>query len=232
MIERLKPGLRLIFTVWLLLPTLARGSDRALGAPSFEHATVTTYRAVTWDDFKGKGARPPGWNRWQDSSFAHIATALRAGKYRMADQQQGDEWLASAVGIRPYAIMNKDFSAVKHGSRNAYVLSHEQLHFDLAEAFARRLAVELAGLAGRGSSREEAREDLAGRIQERLDAGMQELGELQNRYDGETANGSRKKQQKKWAAAVPEMFREATEALEALIEERAATEPPAPAGAG
>ncbi len=216
----------------LLLPAVARGSGDVLGAPSFDHATETTYRAVTWDDFKGKGARPPGWSRWQQSSFAHIATALRVSKYRVEERQQDGEWLATAVGFRPYAIMNKDFSAVKHGSRNPYTLNHEQLHFDIAETKARQLAVELADFTGRGGSAEEAREDLTRRFQERLDAGIKELGELQDRYDGETAHGSKKKQQKKWAASVPEMFRQATAALVALLEEEAVTESPSPAGGG
>ncbi len=200
----------------LLTAAVARGSGDVLGAPSFDHATETTYRAVTWEDFRGKGSRPPGWNRWQRGSFAHIATALRVGKYRIEDRQEGDEWLASAAGIRPYAIMNKDFSAVRHGARNAYTLDHEQLHFDLAEAFARRLAVELAPLEGHGATRQQAHADLTRRLRERLDAAMRELGELQDRYDGETEHGERRKKQKKWAAEVPEMFRQATEALRAL----------------
>ena len=69
--------LKLLCLCGLLSATAARGSDNVLGAPAFDHATETTYRAVTWDDFKGKGSRPPEWNRWQQGSFAHIATTLR-----------------------------------------------------------------------------------------------------------------------------------------------------------
>ncbi len=203
----------------LLLPAVVRASDQVLGAPSYDHATETTYRLVSWDDFKGKGKQPPDWSRWHPDSFAHIATAVRVSKYQIEDRQEGEEWVATAVGARPYAVMNKDFSAVKHGSRNAYTLDHEQLHFDIAEAVARRLAVELASLEGRGTLRQEARVDLARRLQERLDVGLGELAELQGRYDGETVHGTRKKKQKKWARSVPEMFREATEALVALLEE-------------
>ena len=120
------------FACMLLSPVVARGAGDVLGAPSYDHASETTHRAVTWDDFKGKGVRPPGWNRWSQSSYAHIATALRLNKYRIEAREEGEEWLATAVGLRPYAIMNKDFSAVRHGTRNAYTLAHEQLHFDLA----------------------------------------------------------------------------------------------------
>ncbi len=208
-----RPVLILLCAGTLLSAAAAHGSGDMLGAPSFDHATETTYRAISWQDFKGTGAPPPGWSRWHKGSFAHIATALRLSQPEIEDRQEGSEWLATAPGIRPYAIMNKDFSAVQHGSRNAYTLDHEQLHFDIAEAFARRLAVELAPTVGRGATREEARADLIRRLQERYDSGLRELGELQARYDGETEHGMRKKKQKKWAAEVPEMFRLATEAL-------------------
>ncbi len=202
--------------VCAFLSAAAHGSGDTLGAPSYDHATEATYRQVTWDDFQGRGQRPPGWNRWSQGSFALIATALRLNKYQIEDRQDGDEWLATTPGIRPYAIVNKDFSAVKHGSKNTYTLAHEQLHFDIAEAFARRLTVELIPFEGRGATRAAAQGDLVRQLQARLDSAMRELGELQARYDGETEHGERKKKQKKWAAEVPEMFRQATEALIAL----------------
>ncbi len=129
------------------------------------------------------------------------------------------EWRARAAGVRPYALMNKDFSAARHGSKSPHVLAHEQLHFDLAEAFARRLAVEMAGFEGRGDLRQDARVDLDRQLRQRFEAAMRELGELQDRYDEETNHGLRKKAQKQWAAKVSEMFRGATEALEAALAE-------------
>ena len=213
-----KRTLCLCLWAWVLLPPVALAGDTLLGAPSYDHATVTTYRAVTWDDFQGKGTAPPGWSRWSTGSFAHIATAIRMRKYESVERLEGDGWVAKAVGARPYAIMNKDFSAVKHGARNAYTLDHEQLHFDITETVARRLAVELAAIEGRGTTREEARQDLVRRVGERFDTGLDEMAELQSRYDGETGHGTRKKKQKKWAQMVQDMFLEATEALVAVME--------------
>ncbi len=209
-------SIALAFVCGLIALAAAGESATVLGAPSFDHATETTYRALTWSDFKGRGTSPPGWSRWHEGSFAHIATTLRVNRYEIEDRQVGDEWLAKASNFRAYAVMNKDFSAVKHGSRNAYTLDHEQLHFDISEAFARGLSVRLAATEGRGSTRAEAHADLTRKLQQGFDAGMQEMWELQGRYDGETDNGQRKKKQKKWAKEVPEMFREATEALIAL----------------
>ncbi len=201
------------FMTVLMSTAISAASGDVLGAPSFNHATETSYRAISWDDFQGKGTAPPGWSRWHEGSFAHIATTLRANRYEVKEQQDGDGWLATAADFRAYAVMNKDFSAVKHGSRNAYTLDHEQLHFDLAEAFARELSIKLAATEGRGSTAEEARTDLTRKLQQGFATGINEMWELQGQYDGETSNGQKKKKQKNWAKEVPERFRQATEAL-------------------
>ncbi len=216
--RRRNATLKLLAAIALLAPVLTGAGERLLGAPSYDTLFETTYRQVTWEDFRGKGIKPRGWNRWDGGTFAHIATGIEPGSLEVEDRQEGAEWIAVAVGIRPYAVMDKNFSSMPPGTRNAYTLAHEQLHFDITEMVARRLAVELAGLEGRGGDRDAARQDLARRIRERFLAGQGELEELQGRYDGETANGGRKKKQKKWAAAVPEMFREATAALAAMLE--------------
>ncbi len=211
--------LALLAWVALLAPAVAGAGNEVLGAPSYDHATETTHRTVTWDDFQGKDRRSSGSSRWQAGRFAAIATALRLNKFEIEERQVVGEWRARAAGVRPYAVMNKDFSAAKHGSKSPHVLAHEQLHFDLAEAFARRLAVEMAGFEGRGDLRQDARADLDRQLRRRVEAAMRELGELQDRYDQETNHGTRKKAQKQWAAKVSEMFREATAALEAVLAE-------------
>lgn len=218
--------LKLLSAIGLLVPALAGAAGGELGAPSFDTLFETTYRQVTWDDFRGKGIKPPGWNRWDGGTFAHIATGIALGRFKVEDRQDGDGWIAVPVGIRPYAVMDKNFSSMAPGSRNPGALAHEQIHFDIAEIVARRLAVNLARLEGRGGSRNQAHQDLDRRIRERFLAGQGELDELQSRYDGETDNGSHKKKQKKWAAAVPEMFREATEALAAMIAAGSGVEEP------
>ena len=215
---------RIVLVLAVATPTVAMAGERHLGAPIYDHATETTYRQVSWDDFRGDGVTaPPDWNRWRKGTFAHIATKIELGRFEIVGRQEGDEWVASAPDIRPYALMNKDFSAVKHGSRNAYTLAHEQLHFDIAETVARRLTVQLAPLEGRGSTPEEAHKAFTDQLREGFTAGINEFSELQGQYDGESAHGMNKKRQKKWAERVPEMFRKATEELVALLEARSAS---------
>lgn len=200
-----------------LLSAVGEARERELGAPVYDSEAETTHRQVSWRDFKGEGTKPPGWSRWEKGSFAHIATGLRLGAWEVATRQEAGGWIAVPVGIRPYAVMDKYQSAVRPASRTPEVLAHEQLHFDLSEAEARRLARELAAIAGRGATEEAAREDLDQLLRARFEQGVEELVALQRSYDGDTRNGSHKKQQKTWAARIEERFREATDALAELL---------------
>lgn len=210
----------LLLLPMLLLSTSVEASERQLGAPVFDTVAETTYRQVTWKDFKGGGQTPASWNRWTRGSFAHIASGIQPGAYKVEVQEDGDEQVAFAVGLRPYAVMDKYQSAVRPGSRNPETLAHEQLHFDVTESVARRLTVELAALRGRGDTADAAREDLNKQLETRFKAANQEVVELQNSYDGETRNGQIPKKQKKWAAKIAEILQQATDDLVALLESR------------
>ena len=215
----------LVAVAGLLYPALLFAeSDRLLGAPRFDTYSEATYKQVTWDDFKGGGQTPPGWNRWTGGSFAHIASAVRLGAFEVADREEDGRWVAVAVGLRPYAVMDKFHSAVRTGSRNDDVLAHEQLHFDITEAAARRLAVEMAAIEGRGDTAQEARVDLDRQIRERLEQAAAELEELQNRYDEETHGKKGRKRQEQWAVKVEAMLEEATDALTDLLERGGASD--------
>lgn len=207
--------------VALFLPAfLSAQSERFLGAPVFDNYSEATHKKVTWNDFKSGGTTPPGYNRWTGGSFAHIASDIRTGTFEFADREEDGEWVAVAVGLRPYAVMDKLHSAVKPGSRNDETLAHEQLHFDISELTARGLAVELAALEGRGETAQEARVDLDRKIFERLEQAKVELQELQDRYDEESHGKKGRKQQIKWEEKVEKMFEESTDALKVLLEQR------------
>ena len=213
--------LSLAFGAGLAAPVLAE--EGLLGAPSYDHASETTYRQVSWDDFLGSGTAPPGWNRWQNGSYAHIATNLKIGHFEIETQKKEGGWVARPVGIRPYAIMAKDFSAVLPGSRDDLTLGHEQLHFDIAELMARRITVRLDALRGEGDSERGARSDLEEEIRNVFLEGLRELDELQARYDADAGRTVRKRPQKRWAKNVAAMFAEATRELEKVLASREAS---------
>ncbi len=213
---------------WILLaalglglsPTPAAGvGERLLLAPVFDHASETTHRQVTWDDFKGKKPKTRKHHRWGHSDSPNISVEVRIGRYKVKISRQGEGWLARPEkAVRPYAVMHKTSSSMPHGSRNAATLGHEQLHFDLAEATARRMTVALIPFEGRGATGQEAGEDLAQQIRKHYDSDIEELLELQAFYDHETELGKHKKKQKQWAQKVAEIFRQASAELAAAIE--------------
>ena len=202
----------------LAAATLA--SKRAsLGAPSFKTAAESTYRILSWDDFKGDGQRPPGWGRWSTGSFAHIASTLRLGRVEVLAVETEGRWVAKPVGlVRPYAVMDKFMSAVKPGAKNDRVLAHEQLHFVISETLARELAVELTALSAEGATASEAEHRLSSAIKQRFEAAADEHDARQSAYDGDTANGVKKRLQKRWSKDLEDRFAAATRALEATFE--------------
>ncbi|MEM7582231.1 MAG: DUF922 domain-containing protein [Acidobacteriota bacterium] len=175
----------------------------------------TTHRKVTWDDFKGK-AKTPGSARWDDGSWAHLTSAMVIESTRIVPRQAEDgSWIAElSRSPQVYAVMDKDMSGAAPGANSPELLAHEQLHFDITEAFARRLTIQIASLVGQGSTAPSAVEDLQQKLQSRYDAQARELLAYQNSYDSETRHGIRRKAQKKWSQKVGELFANATAELE------------------
>jgi len=81
---------------------------------------------------------------------------------------------------------------------NARVLSHEQLHFDISELFARRLRRRLSQTGFSGRVKAEVR-----KIFEQVN---QELSEFQDRYDRETDFSRNPEAQQAWNQAMSKLL--------------------------
>ncbi len=185
-----------------------------LAGKEFDTPVETTYRQLTWDDFKS-GDNTGG--RWDRGAWAHVAAGIQLDRFRAETRVEDDGvWFAFAPGIEAYAVMDKFLSGVARGAKKDEVLAHEQLHFDVTEAFARRLTAKLLGLEGRGEDATGAMNDLQSRVQQAYDEAMSELMTYQKRYDSETRHGSVRKQQKRWSRQIGEFFAAATAELEAV----------------
>lgn len=184
----------------------------ALEPPRFDDEAQTTWRPITWDDFKG---------RWrQRSRFgiegAYIASGLQLTEWRAAAERLGeDRWVARPEGLTAFAYMEKFESSVEPGRKNDYALAHEQGHFDLTEVVARELRKKLLALESRGASGRDAALDLKQKVDKAFSNALERLGEIQHRYDGETAHGTKKKIQRRWLEEIPELLAEAQRTLEA-----------------
>lgn len=96
-------------------------------------------------------------------------------------------------------------SWVVKGSNTNYLLSHEQLHFDITELHARLLRKAIFDI--QGLSRAEFR---SGRywhtVSEAHDRLYNEMVEMQNAYDRETDHSLIRSEQNKWEAKVKEQL--------------------------
>lgn len=79
---------------------------------------------------------------------------------------------------------------------NEVILSHEQLHFDIAEMFARKMRQQLESTRFTSNIKAEVR-----KIYQQIN---RELAEFQRRYDQETDFSRNVAQQRAWNAAIKE----------------------------
>lgn len=173
------------------------------GATRYDFDTETTWRKVTWDDFKGRG---PSLGRATSASGARISLTIKLSRFRVETARQDEEIIATPVGVEAYAIMDKLLSGVESSARNDRVLAHEQLHFDLAEAYARRLDVAVVAARGRGATEAEASADLDRVLQATFDEYGREVTALQSAYDRESKHGTKKRQQREWAKRITQLL--------------------------
>ena len=178
-----------------------------------DHEAQTTWREMTWEDFRGPIAR--------GHQSAGIATTILAELKRTDLVQQDDGlWTARPLDVPVYAVMNKLVSGVMRGQKADSTLAHEQIHFDIAEIHARRLNAEVYAIEAVSDSRQNARIKLWRAIQKLHTEGMKLFNEMQASYDSETAHGTRKKSQKQWSEKVKDLLE--TEEPYPIIEVRAA----------
>lgn len=192
--------------VVLGLATPGLATPGLAGPPPFDTGTETSYRRVTWDDFKGGlGSSPSG----RGIERAWISTAIHAVPFevKVTSTRKG-HWVASPISILFYSAMNKAESSAGQGARTDLLLAHEQGHFDLTEVVARRLNRRLDGVESRGATGEAALADVKQKIDRAYQQASAELAELQARYDEETWHGKKRVEQREWIVRIGEMLAE------------------------
>jgi hypothetical protein len=139
-------------------------------------------RKLTWDDFKAKPRRELDGAR---SAISHtIQTGCRNG----------------ALQARVLTLFHPEQSSVTYriissGLASRVGLAHEQLHFDLAEVFARRIRQMYTELAQPCPRSDDALQALADPI-------LLELQAEQRRFDDQTSRGELEARQIDWAKKI------------------------------
>ncbi len=123
-------------------------------------------------------------------------------------------WSAEVAAVHYYALLSRheSFWAQIADQTEEYTLGHEQLHFDIADAFARWLNQNrtkiLARMRGTGSTPEEA----AGRLQltwaKHMMAVQEDYDALETAYDRETKHGTVLPEQTRWHWRMQDGFEE------------------------
>ncbi|MBZ0115092.1 MAG: hypothetical protein K8J08_21730 [Thermoanaerobaculia bacterium] len=201
------PILLLVGALGVLMPALVQGYT------PFDTRIETTHRQLTWEDFQGAGKTQ---GRWGNGWNAHIVTTLRLNHFEIVTSQTAEgSWTARAPSAEAFAVMDKTLSGSASVAKEDRVLAHEQLHFDLAETWARRLSAELREVQAQSDRESLARLDLKAQFSRLQAAYWEELLAMQEVYDDETVHGTRKKNQKEWSRKITTWFDEAGKALDA-----------------
>jgi hypothetical protein len=182
-----------VVTAALAIALHLAGAATARAAARIDHEAQCTYKRLTWEDFRGPvvGGQQMAW-----ISATIVLEPIRVEMRAV----EGGGAVARPRNPSVYALMNKLESGAQRGGRTDRSLAHEQIHFDLTEYLARRLAREIRALEVRGESADETlQRRLLIEVERLYGAAMTELQRLQAQYDGETGNGTRGGVQKKWA---------------------------------
>jgi hypothetical protein len=134
------------------------------------------YRPLTWDDFLGKRAEDA-------AGDAGTVVQIKAKPYMVKDQVRYE--------VAAIFVKNKSWT----DAQTKELLAHEQLHFDIAEVYARKIRQLVAEFSDAG---EEDVKDYNRAIQKIL----HESNEVDIQYDLETLHGAMVNKQAEWTKTI------------------------------
>jgi len=167
----------IIFTFSFLLPVAinAQGNNEDVLAWS---AT----RKLTWADYK---ARPD-----PSSDAAASTTTYLSIEYNISSNN---------FSYKIKSRFSKDRSWGRH--KDAYILSHEQGHFDIAEIFARKLHKEMSEYKFNSRTYQKDFKKIYEKVTD-------EKEEMQNDYDRQTRHSINKEKQAEWLLKIEKLLEE------------------------
>lgn len=169
--------LKYYFLFLLIIPSIlfAQSKDEEL-------LDWSATRKLTWNDYK---ASPD-----PDSDAAASTTSYLAIEYNIT---------SSSFGYNIESRFSKTRSWGLH--KTAYILSHEQGHFDIAEIFARKLNKLMSEYHFNKRTYQRDLNKIYNDI-------LNEKEKMQNDYDKETNHSIKKEKQAEWLKKISEMLKE------------------------
>ena len=171
----------LLFMIPVGLDAQVRTSIQWTEKSSLPASDVVYYRSgnkLIWDDFQGKPGEAGKTAAITMSGFGYSASMHANGK-------SGD------LEIKVYCFFNKKKSWVKPGKTTAYILTHEQRHFDVSY-IAANIFIDKVQSAAIGVS------DYNSIISRIYNECIEIMNQMQDEYDEQSDNGQDKENQEKW----------------------------------
>lgn len=182
-------------------------------ASGLDSADVISWRPLRRSDFRGE--RPPGafgtgTVRPVAVTCAYVVASPQARIFPEPVGKAGSEsgYKARVEGLTFQALMSRTCSWWNPDNRvsPAYVLQHEQIHFDIFEVTARRLNHDLPGLLEvmdvRGATVEAVVDGAQRYVQKALARALESAGALNQKFDMETSWGFEPQRQNSWRMRV------------------------------
>lgn len=127
---------------------------------------------LTWEDFQGEPDK-------KSNGDAATTVQIKAVPYRVKDQIRYD--------VHAYFNRNKSWARDKSAS----LLKHEQVHFDIAELYARKIRKRILDLTAAGVNDIKVFNKVINEL-------LEESNEVDRQYDLETLHGALSKKQEQW----------------------------------
>ena len=147
------------------------------------------------------------------------AIALSCEIEANAAQTNDGNYIAHAVRVRYYAVLSRKESwLAEHAeNREKFLLGHQQLHFDMAEEFAKWLNAHrdepLGRMQGVGRSPQLALGMLQLRWAEHMLAVHDDLDAIETAFDRDTKHGRASEKQTEWAFRLGDGFEALTQGM-------------------
>lgn len=201
----------------------AQPSQEPTGCPPRDDAERTSHRSLRWDDFAGPAPASDTRRGDRDRTLVLLRTSIRVDALAIAAEPGTDGGFRARVeGACVQAYVLKRLSGRARGAPRDSQLRHEQLHFDLTEAFARELRERLTSALAEGSDADEAERALRAEVGRLYREVARAHEREQQRYDRETSHGQRAGAQARWTRETGQRLGAEKGALEgAVVAQRA-----------
>tara|TARA_R100000935_G_scaffold23395_3_gene42763 strand:- start:5446 stop:6045 length:600 start_codon:yes stop_codon:yes gene_type:complete len=182
---KMKKLMNLIFIVFFVMGINAQGGSNGQSIIDWDSA-----RKLRWTDFKGK-VDP---NKFGSAMTSHKIEILPTNV--LVDENDNIQNYEQMT-VEAQFFTNKSWTT----SNNNDILKHEQLHFDIAELYARKIRKRFEELKSDGVA-------TFSKYQECYTIFWKECRKIQKQYDNETSHGQYKNVNQRWATNITNQLEE------------------------